>query len=389
MQTPLAARFFRHTSRSEKATAGSAPSSFIADSARSHATRQERTPGVRLSKFSAVTVAACTLAVALSGCSALPSVEHTASTVSADPCTTALLAAQESQDASSGTNGSAIGMVGRFFAARDASRQWLVVATQCSPRFSEGVVKAAAAYHSATLLARKTGLDSLLPDFSVTTLDSSVNTDTLRAIAVAQDKAAYSLEVLAARQRPTNAAEEKLSLTHRDIAASVTQAALACSGSAAADTGSGSVGGTDNASCSTTDPRKKVYAVENLLDDSTDSATSTGFVDAATGLSTTLRAAVEMDCALEELQAVGETGVTATGDDGTDSSTNAGSNTGADTTTGSGEGTTSDDDGTSSLRAQLAAFIARDVASALSQEYPTTPLPLVDSAASVTSSATE
>lgn len=264
--------------------------------------------------------------MSLSGCSTLPSVEHTTATHNSDVCTTTLVAAQKTQDGVSPV----FGAIGRTFSAIDASEKWLSVAANCSQRFSEGAIKAAAAYQEARVLAAETGLSAMLPTFGSTDLTgTAVPNVAVRAIALSQDKAAYSLEVIAARQDPTNATDKSLSLTHRDIAESVAQLARNCTTSGtSADSGD---------QCSSQDPRKKVYSVKNLLKNSSD------YLDEATGLQTSLTAAIEMNCALEEFSAVEDADIS---------------------------------DLTAKDRLTTAEFIARDVASAYEQGYPITPLPL-------------
>jgi hypothetical protein len=142
-------------------------------------------------------------------------------------------------------------------------------------------------------------------------------------MAVSQDKAAYALEILASRERPTNSTYESLSLTHRDLATDFAEDAMGCTS-----------GKQDKACTDTDDPREKLYSVSALLSGTDD------YTDTATGLHTNVAAAIEMNCGLEELAAA--------------------------------------DDPGSAVRAQLAAFIARDIASAYSLGYPSAPLPLTE-----------
>ena len=260
----------------------------------------------------------------LSGCST-PHLAQTNNSAHLDACTSALLDAQESQSLAESSMVASL----RTVSALNASHEWLTVSASCSMRFSEGVVRSAAAYHLATTLASRSGLNSIIGSygsFGSTDAPSTLSNATVRSMAVSQDKAAYALEILASRERPTNSTYESLSLTHRGLATDFAEDAMGCAS------------GKQEKSCTDTDdPREKLYSVSALL------AHTNDYTDTATGLHTNVAAAIEMNCGLEELAAA--------------------------------------DDPGSQVRAQLAAFIARDIASAYSLGYPSAPLPLTEQSA--------
>ncbi|MCI1902255.1 MAG: hypothetical protein LKI93_05970 [Bifidobacteriaceae bacterium] len=302
-----------------------------------HLTRRKAT-------VTASVLGALALVFSLSACSGLPHLARTDAIAKADACTTTLLKAQDLQKGAEGSSGAVLTLAARVVAAVEASNTWLQVSRTCSTRFSEGIIKAGAAHQLAKNLSARAGFSSSAEvalgisgdsstatnfgNFGTTTVPASTDKAILRDMAVSQDKAAFALEVLAARTHPTDATDEALSLEHRAIATNLAEDARACTPDEVKNDG-----------CSTTDPRKKVYSVASLLNDS---GTVT---DAATGLVVPSRAALEMNCALEEIEAA------------------------------------SDATGTSAKYA-LAQFIVRDVAAAYALDYPLTPLPLTEQATS-------
>jgi hypothetical protein len=273
------------------------------------------------------------MAVSFSGCAGLPHIARKDALTAADTCTASVLTAQAAQSSADGGPTFAV----RAGGALAASSAWLKVSTACSTRFSEGIIRAAAAHSIAVSSANRAHVGSAFTSaMSHASLGSaslsgpevsSIDKTVVRTMAVSQDKAAYALEILAARIRPTDADDETLSLAHRARAASLAELAMTCS---SADN--------KNDSCTTTDPRKKMYSVETLLKD-------TGTVtDRSSGLTMTTRASLEMTCALEEIEAAADVS-------------------------------------SAQNRAALAHFIVVDAAHAYEYGYPSTPLPLVEQAA--------
>lgn len=286
------------------------------------------------------------LTLGLSGCAGLPHLEHSDTSATADACTSSLLKAQAFDKDSAQTN--VLGIAGRAVAAKSAAAAWITVADHCSTRFSEAIVKAGAAQHRLVLLADHAGWNELLTgtpinggisansdlstlsEAEITTAISSisdVDASVLRAMSVAHDKAAYAFEVLAARESPINTGFEQLSLGHRRAATALAESAMDCSTQAQ-----------QTEDCSSTDPRKKVYSIEELMKG------NTSITDASSGLQTSTVASLEMDCALEELKAA------------------------------------TDADSDVHNKTALASFISSDIAAAYAQGYPTAPLPLTSQA---------
>lgn len=150
--------------------------------------------------------------------------------------------------------------------ARTAERDaWIAMAAACPDRFGEGAMRAALAGHAAGdagIIAIDGGVDTnLAPVDGVTDQSASV-------IALAQDRAAFGFEVIAARDN-ANADDTRESEARRTVASLW-----------AAHAG--------------TDPRLKVYQVDGLSDGSGKATVG----DAETNE----RAAIAMDAALEEIK---------------------------------------------------------------------------------------
>lgn len=178
----------------------------------------------------------------------------------------------------------------RFFAYQNNANLWLDAAAQCSDRYEQGIVYSAYDSYEAHQIALHSGIASSAVDTGadldhlrtvspttsndVITASISVPTDlgdsAETALAVAQDKAAFSMEVLGARSNPKNEDDFALSFRSRTNAAQF-------------------------AGTLSTDPRKKVYSVQTLLKN------PVSIVDPSTGLLVPTNSAVEMELGLSEV----------------------------------------------------------------------------------------
>ncbi|MBQ5505118.1 MAG: hypothetical protein IKS62_03055 [Aeriscardovia sp.] len=179
----------------------------------------------------------------------------------------------------------------RFLVYQDAANSWLSAAADCPGRYEQGIVESAYASYEAHAIATAAGIspsavetgadvdavDKTSPDTSSDVVVASVptpeglGTAATSALALAQDKAAFSMEVLAARSNPINEQDYALSLRARGNAAQLADGL-------------------------TKDPRQKLYSVQTLL------AHPDTLVDPSTGLRTPTNAAVEMELGLSEAQ---------------------------------------------------------------------------------------
>ena len=162
----------------------------------------------------------------------------------------------------------------RYLAASQASAQWTRVASQCSQRFAEGTLRSAQARWQQSSLAQLLGLHN---DDDTVTLDglkaSKGDSTAWSAMALAEDRAGFSMEVLAARHQDD--AMLRVSDEHKTTAQTLV-----------------------TASGASPDPRQKVYDVRQLIEHP-DTISET-----ATGWSVPTASVVEIDCAREELAAM-------------------------------------------------------------------------------------
>ncbi|WP_240542074.1 hypothetical protein [Bifidobacterium sp. CP2] len=176
----------------------------------------------------------------------------------------------------------------RYLAARTSATAWLTVASTCDSRFAEGAMRAAQASFVAGTLAERLGVDASSPEKvdydEVVSLDMQASA--LDAISLGEDRAGFSVEVLAARG--VDGATLALSDNHKTAA----QRLFSLSGSSK-------------------DPRRKVYAVDQLI------AHPDTIADPANGITADTVASIEMNCARAYLDAVG--GKEVTGADGSSS----------------------------------------------------------------------
>ncbi|MCI1649777.1 hypothetical protein [Bifidobacterium tibiigranuli] len=222
-------------------------------------------------------LAGCLL-LSATGCAA-PQLETRVETNrAANPCSRAYRSANEAQNVVAGHNPRLM----RFLAATTAGSQWTEVAAACPQRFAQGTIHAAQARHLAHMLApavggtysesaaatHRGGLDGLT--------QLHADTKVLLAAVLAEDRAGFAAEVLAARG--VSNATLALSDDHKATASRLFSLASAA----------GNI----------KDPRQKIYSVKQLL------ANQDTIIDAATGLRVPTMAAVEIDCAREEITGV-------------------------------------------------------------------------------------
>ena len=145
---------------------------------------------------------------------------------------------------------------------------WIDVAGYCSGRFAEGTLR-----------------DARLDGVTSANVDRSV----LDAMAVAEDRAGFAIEVLAARGQ-TAGATLALSDMHKTAGQQLVSLA----------NGNFDDSGAQSSSSGQSDPRQKVYAIDQLL------ANPTTIADKASGQTVPTAAAIEMDCARAQIKAVTE-----------------------------------------------------------------------------------
>lgn len=166
----------------------------------------------------------------------------------------------------------------RYLAAQTVAHSWQLTAAYCANRFEEGSLKSAQAQAKASALGAQFNLPSGIQANRVfdQSVSSTMNATSLRAIALAEDRAGFIVEVLAARGVPN--ATLALSDTHKATASELITLA-------------GNKGNKE-------DPREKVYDITQIL------AHPNIIVDQATGLSAPTIAVAQIDCAREELEAM-------------------------------------------------------------------------------------
>ncbi|KFI92586.1 hypothetical protein BISA_0278 [Bifidobacterium saguini DSM 23967] len=161
---------------------------------------------------------------------------------------------------------------------------WIDVAGHCTDRFAEGTLRNAQSKMVVALLADKYGQSA--PEVTPARLDgvttASISASALDAMALAEDRAGFAIEVLAARGA-TAGATLPLSDMHKTAAQQLVSLVDTMHSSAH------------------TDPRQKVYAIENLL------ANPVTIADKASEQNVPTTAAIEMDCARAEIEAVTST----------------------------------------------------------------------------------
>lgn len=213
------------------------------------------------------------------------------------PCEVAYQGAQQDRVAFD----TAITSVQRSQASRSASEHWIAVAANCTGRFAEGSMNSALALYS---LSRIEGTSPFSDAIAAVPSDaiagSHLSSSEASAIALAEDRAGFGIEVLAARSG-TSSDSLRLSDNHKTLAQSLV-----------------------SLHPETSDPRERVYAVQQLL------AHPTTITDSVTGLSTTTSGQIEMDTARAIVEAMTATRTSSeNGTDGDDASGRASSSASA------------------------------------------------------------
>jgi hypothetical protein len=223
---------------------------------------------------------------------------------------------------------SAITLVQRAQASRSSQQHWIDVATYCTGRFAEGSMNSALAAYRLSELEGTSGLSvslNELPTDAIATSNLSVTEAS--AIALAEDRAGFGVEVLAAR---TGGSSEMLELSdnHKLLAQSLV-----------------------SLHSKATDPREKLYSVQKLL------ANPTTITDSTTGLSTSTTGQIEMDTARAIIEAMTASTAESTADSSAESTISdgdSGSATGSSSSSASGSsastGSTADTDGSADTR---------------------------------------
>lgn len=179
----------------------------------------------------------------------------------------------------------------RYAAALTAQDQWIDVAAECTDRFDEGTIRSAQSRHLFRSVAARLGIETASGGTTLSDVSALSGTDVLDiagtvldGMALAEDRAGFSVEILTARG--ASGASLALSNGHKTTG----ERLISLAGTKPAD-----------------DPRQKVYEVGTLL------ANPVTATDPANGLRASTLAVVEANCAREELAAVsGETGQTGT-----------------------------------------------------------------------------
>lgn len=171
------------------------------------------------------------------------------------------------------------------------SLAWIDVAGHCSGRFAEGTLRNAQTKQRLTVLAGKFGQSA--PEVTPARLDgitsATIDRSALDAMAIAEDRAGFALEVLAARGVTAGA-----TLTLSDMHKTAGQQLVSLANRRFSDSGSTADAGDSQ------DPRQKVYAIDQLLAD------PTTIEDKASEQTVPTASAIEMDCARAEIKAVAD-----------------------------------------------------------------------------------
>ena len=172
----------------------------------------------------------------------------------------------------------------RYLAAKQAVGQWSEVAATCTQRFAQGTIRSAQAEHVAVTLGTRIGGNDTYRTVSDDSLRQVLGIDldgaTLGAMSLAEDRAGFVMEVLAARDTPG------ATLSRSDRHKTAGQLLFTASGLSR-------------------DPREKVYDIQKIL------ASPTSMTDSTTGLSVPTTALTEIDCAREQLAAMANDGASA------------------------------------------------------------------------------
>ena len=158
------------------------------------------------------------------------------------------------------------------------------MAATCTQRFAQGTIRSAQAEHVAVTLGTRLGGNDTYRTVSDDSLRQVLGIDldgaTLGAMSLAEDRAGFVMEVLAARDTPG------ATLSRSDRHKTAGQLLFTASGLSR-------------------DPREKVYDIQKIL------ASPTSMTDSTTGLSVPTTALTEIDCAREQLAAMADDGASA------------------------------------------------------------------------------
>ncbi|MBT1170843.1 hypothetical protein JS536_06740 [Bifidobacterium sp. SO4] len=288
---------------------------------------QTRSPLFVLGRRALVVACAGAMLCSLTACSAPRLAGRAEAERAMSPCEQALTLVNDADWASAGSP-----MMVRFVVGQSIPLKWIDVATYCPGRFGEGVLRDAQTKADlASLADRLGGTEPAVTPARLDGVTSAVaGTDVLDAMAVAEDRAGFALEVLAARGQ-TEGATLALSDMHKtagqqlvsladgswgDTGSSDTSGSGSSSADGSGSTGDSTAGDTDDSGSSGSgsasdgnsggngnagthaDPRQKVYDISQLL------ANPVTIADKASGLSVPTAAAIEMDCARAEIKAV-------------------------------------------------------------------------------------
>ena len=187
-------------------------------------------------------------------------------------------------DASTATMNGRHHIIMRYLAAKQAVGQWSEVAATCTQRFAQGTIRSAQAEHVAVTLGTRLGGNDTYRTVSDDSLRQVLGIDldgaTLGAMSLAEDRAGFVMEVLAARgyarrhPEPVRPAQDRGAIALHRVRLEPR-------------------------------PTRKVYDIQKIL------ASPTSMTDSTTGLSVPTTALTEIDCAREQLAAMADDGASA------------------------------------------------------------------------------
>lgn len=283
----------------------------------------------------AMTAVVCTLALAIPA-HALPGVAGRADDAELGPCEQALQSGYRNRSIYRSSMPSST----RLLAAMSARNAWRTVALDCPQRFVEGTVRSAYATFAATTLADRLGVSNIVVEPGTRLDDNTgldLDADALAAMSLAEDRAGFAYEVLAAR-RGANAQLYALS-NERKANAQLLATAVKQS----------------------KDPRQKVYSIAAIASNPSETT------DPSTGLSAPTTAVIEMNCALEQLAAFDGGNASDDGVDAMSGSSASGASGSTESPSGADVGIT---DKQKPGMATVSSLIAGHIAQALSDGYP-------------------
>lgn len=228
----------------------------------------------RLAPRLAALAVSCALIAPLAGCAAPHLESRNADASKPGACESAYLTASAGTGGDAGTADEQPMMM-RYLNELAATNAWIDVASTCTSRFAEGAMRSAQVAYAAETLGTTLGVTPPTPptvDYG-DVVHLNAGADALAAMSLAEDRAGFALEVLAAR------GVENATLAASDNHKTAAQRLFSLSGASS-------------------DPRKKVYAVDKLI------ANPDMIDDSAAGVAAPTVAVVEMDCARAYLDAM-------------------------------------------------------------------------------------